>query len=98
MVNPFNAAPTVRPPGTVLVAGPTGFNPDFRSFYFRSTFLPIIAFAAAIYIAAWTRTLGGRSQWDLVLAAMFLNAFPFFYHLEPVEGGYSPVHVGLVDN
>ncbi len=98
MVNPFNAAPTVRPPGTVLVAGPAGFNPDFRNFYFRSTFLPIIAFALAIYIAAWSRTLGGRSQWDLVLATIFLTALPMFYHLEPVEGVYWPVHWGLVDN
>jgi len=98
MINPFDAAPTVRPPGTVLVTAPFGFNPDFRNFYFRSTFLPIVAFAVAIYIAAWNRTLGLWSQWDLALATIFLAALPMFYHLEPVEGVYWPVHWGLVDN
>jgi hypothetical protein len=98
VVNPFNAPPTVRPPGTVLVTGPFGFNPDFRGFYFRSVFLPIVAFALALHIAAWTRTLGRWGQWDLVFATIFLTAWPMFYHLEPVEGVYWPQHWGLVDS
>src|SRR5260370_36839509 len=96
--NPFNVDPTVRPPGTVLVTAPLGFDPDFRGFYFRSAFFPVLAFAVTIYIAAWSHALSSWSHWSLVITAMFLTALPMFYHFELVQGLFSPVHWGLVDN
>src|SRR5450759_3536200 len=51
LVNPFSLEPSVRPPGTILMSYPFGFSPDFRGFYFRSVFLPILCVVAAVYIA-----------------------------------------------
>ncbi|KRE06931.1 hypothetical protein ASE63_23555 [Bosea sp. Root381] len=40
-VNPLNVEPTGRPPGTVLMSYPFGFDASVKGFLFRSTFLAI---------------------------------------------------------
>src|SRR5215470_9352698 len=50
VVNPLNVEPVVRPPGAIILSGPVGFSPNFRTFFFRATFLPIVVFIGACWI------------------------------------------------
>jgi len=96
--NPFDVEPTVRPPGTVLMSYPFGFNTDFRGFYFRSVFLPIALLCVSIVIAGYRRDLGGRSAWHLALLTIFATTLPAFYYFEVSPEFPAPSHWGLVDN
>jgi hypothetical protein len=98
MVNPLNAVPSIRPPGTVLMSYPFGFSPDFRPFFFRSVFVPIVCFVLSIYLAAFDRAKPSSYQWNLAIMAVFLSALPFFYHFEFSDLLPSPDYWGLVDN
>lgn len=90
--------PTFRPPGTVLMSYPFGFQKDFRGFYFRSVFFPIALVFAAVFVAAWHRTDSLRIRLMTVLTATFLSTLSLFYYFEP---SYSSASVdsswGLVD-
>ena len=97
-VNPLNLEPTFRPPGTVLMAYPFGFDPDYRNFYFRSIFLPIALLVAGVVVAGYGRDLSNRSKWYLALIAAFLTTLPAFYDFEVAPGFAVPSHWGLVDN
>lgn len=97
MVNPLNAVPSIRPPGTVLMSYPFGFSPDFRPFFFRSVFIPILCFVLALYLAAFDRVKSSSYQWNLAIMAIFLSALPLFYHFELSDLLPSPEYWGLVD-
>src|SRR5882724_9174546 len=56
-VNPLNAEPVSRGPGTVLMSAPFGFNPNFKPFFFRAIFFPILCFVVALYLAAFDREM-----------------------------------------
>jgi hypothetical protein len=90
--------PSFRPPGTVLMSYPLGFHSDYRNFYFRSIFLPIVLLGIAIIIAGYRRDLDSKSKWHLVLLTAFLSSLPAFYYFEVSLGFPAPSHWGLVDN
>lgn len=70
--NPLNIEPTFRPPGTVLMSYPLGFLENPHGFYFRSIFLPITLFVAALWIIAKPYCSTLKDQW---LLAAFCLAF-----------------------
>jgi len=98
LVNPFNIAPSFRPPGTIVMSYPLGFSTDFRPFYFRSVFLPILCVVFAVYAAGYSRIMGNSEKWDLACLAMFLTTIPMFHHFERAKDIPSPLIWGLVDN
>jgi len=83
LFNPFNVEPSFRPPGTILMSYPFGFNTDYRGFYFRSIFFPVALLGLAVVVAAYRGELDSRSKWQLVLFAVFLSCLPCFYDFEP---------------
>jgi len=96
--NPFNVAPTFRPPGTILMSYPFGFDTDYRNFYFRSILLPVVLLCLAVVVAGYRRELDNKSKWQLVLFAAFLSCLTCFYEFEPSQIIPATMHWGLVDN
>src|SRR2546430_8593519 len=81
-INPLNVDPSYRPPGTVLMSFPFGYHDDFRGFYFRSVYIPILCFTIAAYIAGYSAGASTLWHWMLSAAAIFFSSLPFFYHFE----------------
>jgi len=98
LFNPFNVQPSFRPLGTILMSYPFGFDIDYRGFYFRSVFLPVIFLNIAIIIGGYQRELDSKSKWYLVLFAAFLSSLPCFYYFEISPKLPAPSFWGLVDN
>ncbi len=98
LFNPFSLEPVFRPPGTILLSYPFGFDVDYRPFYFRSVFIPVFCFAFALCIAGYSRNLNTKGRWNLAFLAASLTALPLFYYFELAEGFPAPSHWGLVDN
>ena len=97
LFNPFNVEPAFRPPGTILMSYPFGFDTDYRGFYFRSIFFPIALVSLAVLIGGYRHELGSKSIWHLILFAAFLSSLPWFYHFERTELP-SVSYWGFVDN
>jgi hypothetical protein len=97
---PLNIEPTVRPPGTILMSYPFGFSDNPHGFFFRSIFIPIILFIAALWIIAKPYCITLKDQWLLVALCIAFGTLPLFYHFEPsIESSIiSPTYWGLVDN
>ncbi|MBY0510591.1 MAG: hypothetical protein K2P94_10640 [Rhodospirillaceae bacterium] len=98
MVNPFGLGPSVRPPGTILVSYPFGFSPDFRWFYFRTCFIPLLMLAAAVYIAGYKRDQSAPERWMLAALAVTLGGLPTLYQFQYNEPMPAASFWGLVDN
>lgn len=98
LINPFNIAPTFRPPGTIVMSYPFGFSEDFHAFYFRSVFFPALCLVFAVYIAGYSRKMDNKDTWNLAVLAIFLSTLPMFYHFERSENIPSPAIWGLVDS
>lgn len=96
--NPLNIEPTSRPPGTILMSYPFGFELDFRPFYFRSIFVPILCLVFAIYLVGFTPGKLGPAQWDIAIFASLASAMPTFYQFEPLAELPNSTYWGLVDN
>lgn len=97
--NPFNVEPSFRPPGTILMSYPFGFDIDYRGFYFRSVFLPIALLSLAVVIGGgYRRELDSKSKWLIVLFASFFSSLPCFYHFETALEFPGVDSWGLVDN
>jgi hypothetical protein len=96
--NPFNLAPTGRPPGTVLMSYPFGFSNDFNAYYFRSIFFPIVLLAAAPYIACYHSGASSRSCWILAVLALAFCGMPVLYQFELNDALPGISFWGLVDN
>ncbi len=81
ILNTLNVAePVMRPPGGVLVSYPFGFSKDYRGFFFRNAFMPIVIFASALWLLALHFTVPGRQRW---MASAFIggfSSFSMFYH------------------
>src|SRR5262249_31628224 len=96
--NPLNVEPTSRPPGTVLMSYPWGFDKDPRGFYFRSIFLPAVLMILAPLVAAGGRS-GPESQrrWPAAALAILASTPSLFYYfaLGPQDPFVS--YWGLVD-
>jgi hypothetical protein len=95
--NPLDIEPTTRPPGTILMSYPFGFSSEYRGFYFRSAFLPILLVIISVY---WVLGFSGGSSsgWYVALMALLLSAISIFYSFDVSEMNPRPVHWGLVDN
>jgi hypothetical protein len=95
--NPLNVEPTFRPPGTVLMSYPFGFDPDPRGFYFRSVYFPICLLFVSVLIAAYRADDDFRTRLRIMLTAIFFTTITLPYHFELAPdywGGYW----GLVDS
>jgi hypothetical protein len=88
----------VRPPGTILVSYPFGFSPDFRWFYFRTCFIPLLMLAAAVYIAGYKRDQPAPERWMLAALAITLGGMPTLYQFQYNEPMPAASFWGLVDN
>jgi len=93
--NPFDVAPTQRPPGTVLLSYPLGFDADPRGFYFRSLFIPFVLWTAAILLVLWpvASQATARDRWRPYLGALLFGPAPAFFHFEfpAALGGWGGV-------
>lgn len=97
IVNPLNLEPTFRPPGTVLMSYPFGFDTDYRGFYFRSVFIPIAILCVAIIVSGFGWGFSSSSRWLLVFLATYLSSLPAFYYFELSPNFPAPHYWGLVD-
>jgi len=96
-VNPLNIAPSVRPPGTILMSAPFGCPVDLHWFDFRSVFFPIVCVVASVYMAAW-KSKALVENWVIAAIALLFSSLPMFYHFEWVAGMWSQTRFGMVDN
>jgi hypothetical protein len=80
--NPLNIQPTFRPPGTILMSYPLGFNQDPRGFYFRSVYLPAALFFLAVLITAYQARDDLWSRCRAILTAIFFTSITLPYHFE----------------
>lgn len=97
--NPFNVAPTLRPPGTVLISFPFGYTDDYQAFYFRSLFIPFVIWTLSVLIVFWPMGAGFRSSdiFKAVLAALCMGPMPMFLQFEfpaTIFWGYMDTSLG----
>jgi hypothetical protein len=97
LVNPLNVGPTSRPPGTMLLTSPLGFSPDFRAFFFRSIYLPVVVFAIAFWLVAESQVRQPRQRWANLVGALMLTSLPMFYQFERNSAISSPYDWGYMD-
>jgi hypothetical protein len=95
--NPLNLEPTIRPPGTVLMAYPFGFNPDPRGLYFRSIFFPAALLVLSVLVATYDPRSETRERWRMVLTAAFFST-PAILYWFAVSLDETTSNWGLVDN
>ncbi len=95
--NPFDLPMTLRPPGTILMSYPFGWSDDFRWFYFRSCFIPVVLLVAAVYIAGWSHHLTRTGHWLLAGLALSLAGMPMLYQFQANEALPQVAAWGLVD-
>ena len=88
--NPLNLQPSLRPPGTVLMSYPFGFDPDPRGFFFRSAFFPAALLSLAVMVAAYEKSSERQIRWRITLVAVFFSTLPMLY-------GFAREYWGLVD-
>ena len=93
--NPF-IWPALRPPGTILMSFPFGYD-GVQAFHFRSVFFPIVVSA----MAAWISLKGSSAKTESVAIdtalVLALTSLPMFYELEPNSALASHVTWGHVD-
>lgn len=97
LFNPFNLEPSVRPPGTILMSLPFGLADDFRGFYFRSVFLPILFIVLSVYMVTGLAR-ARASAWQVAGIAILFSSLPMFYWLDWNQELYSSMGWGMVDN
>ena len=88
--NPLNLRKSLRPPGTVLMSYPFGFDPDPRGFFFRSAFFPAALLSLAVMVAAYEKSSERQIRWRITLVAVFFSTLPMLY-------GFAREYWGLVD-
>ena len=94
LFNPFNVVPTIRPPGTVLLSYPFGFNDSVNGYLFRSVAVPYVLWTAAVWLAAspWLR----RSTTAAALFIAAMGTLPMFFQYAVGPGPFV-AYWGLVD-
>jgi hypothetical protein len=97
-VNPLNIEPTTRPPGTILMSYPFGFDESPKGFLFRSVFFGIALTAWAVFLVARALPRITTRGWDVACVALFLSALPLHFHFELSSAANSPGYWGLTDS
>jgi hypothetical protein len=97
IVNPLNIEPTNRAPGTILLSYPLGFTSDFRGFYFRSIFIPIVLLVVAAYIAGYSSDGRKTPPWIVAVVALTLGGMPDLYQFQASDTVPTTNFWGLVD-
>ena len=92
--NPF-VWPEYRPPGTILMSFPYGYD-GFQAFHFRSVFFPIVLAAIAGWIVLRENAAKAEPAAIYVVLVLAVTSLPMFYELEPSSLG-SHVTWGHVD-
>lgn len=87
--NPLNLTQPFRPPGTVLISYPFGYDRDHGGFLFRTVYIPFLIWTGAVLLLFWPTAQCrdrrvGVSQ--AILAAILFGASPFLFHLEYGDG------------
>ena len=95
--NPLNVEPAFRPPGTVLMSYPFGFDRDPRGFYFRSIFLPAALMAISALVAAYRISRPVAVSWQASIAAMLCSTPSLFYRFDLGPQNPFIAYWGLVD-
>lgn len=96
--NPFDLNPTVRPPGTILISYPFGFGPDYRGYYFRSVFLPLLLMAGAVLVACYSPKATSGENWTAAALAAALTGAPFVFQFQLNDDLPASVFWGLTDS
>ena len=96
-VSPLDVEPTTRPPGTVLMSYPFGFEESPKGFLFRSVFLGSALTAFAVFLVARALPPNGTRAWDVACVALFLSGLPMHFHFEWSSASNSPGYWGLTD-
>jgi len=97
LVNPLNVGPAFRPPGTMLLTSPFGFSPNFRAFFFRSIYVPVVVFVIAFWVLAESQVRQPRQRWANLVGALMLASLPMFYQFERNSAFASPYDWGYMD-
>src|SRR5262249_53769310 len=96
LLNLLSAPPPERPPGTVAMSYPFGFDRTFHGFYFRSVFVPVVLLCLAVWIAGAGTT--SADPWTLPLLGPGVARRPILFQFELSDVLPSPVYWGPVDN
>jgi hypothetical protein len=95
--NPLNLAPTFRPPGTVLMSYPLGFDLNPRGFYFRSIFIPAALMILAAHAAAHHQFPTISHRWRVALTAVLFSTPSLFYYFAVIPRELLFLSWGMVD-
>jgi hypothetical protein len=81
-LNPLNIEPSIRPPGTLLMSYPFGFQLDFHGFYFRSVFFPIFLIFVSVLLVLKKPGQVLRDGVSNVALAAFLSTPSLLLHFD----------------
>jgi hypothetical protein len=95
--NPLNVTPAARPPGTVLMSYPFGFEQDFRGFYFRSIFFPAALMILAAYTVVRRHSAATPYRRLVVLIPVLFSTSSLFYYFAIAPRNPFVSYWGLVD-
>jgi hypothetical protein len=91
-------APSLRPPGTVLMSYPFGFSIYFQAFYFRSVFFPLVLLVGAVYIVGYYREMPDAAKWLLAVLAIAIAGMPILFQFQGNDPNTAIITWGHVDN
>lgn len=94
----LDTRPSDRPPGSVLMSYPFGFDGTFHGFHFRSVFIPVLLAYLAVWIAGSSENSSRTAAWTLVRLGLCVSSMPILFQFEYSDALPSPVYWGLVDN
>ncbi len=94
----LNISPADRPPGSVLMSYPFGFDGTFHGFHFRSVFIPVVLAYLAVGIAGLGEGSPRSAPWTLVRLGLCVSCMPILFQFEYSDALPSPASWGLVDN
>jgi hypothetical protein len=83
--NPLNVEMAMRPPGTVLISFPFGYDGDYKAFHFRTVFIPFLIWTLALLMICWPIGISASisDKWLAVWISILFGAHPFLFQFEP---------------
>jgi hypothetical protein len=79
--NPMNLDNSLRPPGTVLLTYPFGYDGQYKGFLFRSIYVPLFVWILSLLVIGWPTIYSKKkwSYWPMVLAVFLLGPMTLFF-------------------